>query len=109
MGATRARRVQQLLSESVLSARAGGVLGLAVANAVLGWLLALAPVSLPRLSDIHLDAGIFGFTLLVSVLTGILFGLAPAIYTTNTTLSEALKEAPGKAISGAGRARLRHS
>ena len=109
MGATRPRLVQQLLSESLLIALAGGVLGLAVANAVLGWLLALAPVSLPRLSDIHLDAGIFGFTLLVSVLTGILFGLAPAIYTTNTTLSEALKEGSGKASAGAGRARLRQS
>jgi putative ABC transport system permease protein len=107
MGATRARLVQQLLSESILIALAGGVLGFAVANAGLGSLLTMAPVSLPRLSDIRLDGWIFGFTLLVSVLTGLLFGLAPAVYTTNATLSEALKEGAGKASAGAGRARLR--
>ena len=107
MGASPGRLYRQLLTESMLIALAGGALGWAVAAAGLGSLLAIAPIELPRLNDIRLDGAVFGFTFLISLLTGVLFGLAPAVYATKTNLNETLKEAEGRASAGAGRARLR--
>jgi len=107
VGASHVRLLRQLLTESMLIALAGGALGLAVASAGLGSLLAMAPGTLPRASDIRLDGWIFGFTLAISILTGALFGIAPAVYATKTNLSETLKEGEGRASAGAGRARLR--
>src|SRR5438445_3581700 len=91
----------------MLIALAGGTLGLAVAGSGLGSLLAMAPSGLPRLGDIRLDGWIFAFTFLVSILTGAVFGIAPALYATKTNLSESLKEGGGRAGAGVGRARLR--
>src|SRR5258708_24035070 len=107
MGASRPRIVGQLLTESPLIALDGGTLGLLVANAGLGSLLAMAPSNLPRLSDVRLDGWVFAFALLISILTGVVFGIAPALYATKTNLSETLKEGEGRASAGAGRARLR--
>ena len=107
MGASRARLVRQLLTESMLIALGGGALGLAVAGSGLGSLLAMAPSTLPRVSDIRLDGWVFGFTFLISILTGAVFGIAPAIYASKTNLNETLKEGEGRASAGAGRARLR--
>ena len=107
MGASRVRLIRQLLTESLVIALAGGALGLAVAGSGLGSLLAMAPSSLPRLSDIRLDGWIFAFTFLVSIVTGAVFGIAPALYATKTNLSETLKEGEGRASAGASRARLR--
>jgi putative ABC transport system permease protein len=107
MGASRARLVRQLLTESMLIALGGGALGLALAGSGLGSLLAMAPSTLPRVGDIRLDGWIFGFTFLISILTGAVFGIAPALYTTKTNLNETLKEGEGRASAGAGRARLR--
>jgi putative ABC transport system permease protein len=107
VGASRARLFRQLLTEGMLIALAGGVLGWLVAAASLGSLLAIAPVQLPRLNDIHLDGLVFAFTFLISFLTGLLFGLAPALYAAKTDLNETLKEGEGRVSAGAGRARLR--
>ena len=107
VGASRWQLVRQLITESLLMALAGGALGLALAKAGIGSLLAMAPSTLPRVSDIRLDARIFAFTLAVSLLTGVLFGLAPAIYATRTNLSETLKEGDGRASAGGRRSRLR--
>jgi putative ABC transport system permease protein len=107
VGASRGHLFGQLLSESMLIALAGGALGLVVANAGLGSLLTMAPSNLPRLSDIRLDRWVFGFTFLTSILTGVVFGIAPALYATKTNLSESLKEGGGRAGTGVGRARLR--
>jgi len=107
MGASRARLVRQLLTESMLIALGGGALGLAVAGSGLGSLLAMAPSILPRISDIQLDGWTFAFTFLISILTGAVFGIAPALYATKTNLNETLKEGEGRASAGAGRARLR--
>jgi predicted permease len=107
IGASRGRLLRQLLTESMLIALAGGALGLAVAGAGMGSLLAMAPSTLPRVSDIRLDGWTFAFTFAISILTGLLFGLAPAVYATRANLSETLKEGEGKASAGAGRARLR--
>jgi len=107
MGASRARLFRQLLTESAVIALAGGTLGLAVAGSGLSSLLAMAPSNLPRLNDIRLDGWAFAFTFLISILTGAVFGIAPALYATKTNLSETLKEGEGRASAGAGRARLR--
>ena len=78
LGAGRSRIVRELLSESVLLALIGGALGVALAQAGLRLLVAIGPGNLPRLSEIALDARALGFTLAVSLLSGILFGLIPA-------------------------------
>ena len=107
VGASRSQLLRQLVTESILLALAGGALGLALASAGMGSLLAMAPSTLPRLSDIRLDARIFAFTFAVSLLTGVLFGLAPAIYATRTNLIETLKEGEGRGSAGGRRSRLR--
>lgn len=107
MGASRWRLFQQLLTESMLVALAGGALGLLVAYLGLGSLLALAPIDLPRASDVHLDVWVFAFTFIVSLLTGILFGLAPALEASHAGINEALKEGAGRSSAAPGRARLR--
>ncbi len=107
IGASRGRLIRQLLTESMLIALAGGALGWLLAAGGLSSLLTIAPVDLPRLSDVRLDVSVFGFTFLVSILTGALFGVAPAFYATKTNLNEALKEGAGRSSAGAGRASLR--
>ncbi|MGB2590219.1 MAG: ABC transporter permease [Candidatus Acidiferrum sp.] len=107
MGASPGRLFQQLLTESMLVALAGGALGLLVAYLGLGSLLALAPVDLPRTSDVHLSGQVFVFTFLISILTGVLFGLAPALEASRTGINEALKEGAGRSSASPGRARLR--
>ena len=106
LGASRGRIFQQLLTESVLIAVAGGALGLFAAYMGLGSLLAIAPIDLPRAESIHLDRVAFTFTFLVSLLTGVVFGLAPALKTASISVSESLKEG-GRTGTSAGRARLR--
>ena len=91
LGADRASLVRQLLTESVLLSVTGGVLGLALARWSVRSLVALNP-SLPRANEIGIDGSVMAFTLVVSVVTGLLFGLAPAIQTSRTNLQETLKD-----------------
>jgi putative ABC transport system permease protein len=91
LGADRASLVRQLLTESVLLAVTGGVVGLALAQWSVKSLVALNP-TLPRASEIGIDANVMLFTLAVSVITGLLFGLAPALQTAKTNLQETLKD-----------------
>jgi putative ABC transport system permease protein len=107
LGGSRPRIFRQLLTESILIAMLGGAFGLLLSKLGLNSLLAIAPASLPRVQDIRLDGAVFGFTFLISILTGALFGLAPAYYATKTNLNEALKDSGGRASAGTGRARLR--
>jgi putative ABC transport system permease protein len=107
MGASRWQLFQQLLTESMLIALAGGVAGLFIAYLGLDSLLAVAPADLPRVSDVHLDGWVFAFTFLVSLLTGVLFGLAPALEASRTGINEALKEGAGRASAARGRTLLR--
>jgi putative ABC transport system permease protein len=107
MGASPGRLFQQLLTESMLVALAGGALGLLVAYLGLGSLVALAPIELPRVSDIYLDGWVFAFTFFVSLLTGVVFGFAPALEASRTGINEALKAGAGRSSAAPGRARLR--
>jgi putative ABC transport system permease protein len=104
LGASRTRIVRQLLTESVLLAVSGGVLGLALGFAGVRALLAVSPAGLPRIGEdgsaIGVDWRVLGFTLGVSVLTGILFGLFPAFSASRTDLNSSLKESSNRAGTG---------
>ena len=107
MGASRSRIVRQLLTESVLISLAGGVLGLLMAAAALGPLLKLSAGSVPQVFSVHLDRWVLVFTLVVSVLTGVFFGLVPALRTGKLDLRETLNEASRGSTSGPRQHRLR--
>ena len=106
LGASRARIIRQLLTESLALALLGGGMGLLLAVWGLDLLVALSPSDLPRLDAIAIDGRVLGFTLAASILTGIIFGLAPALKFSRPDLNEGLKEG-GRTTSGAGRNRLR--
>jgi predicted permease len=92
LGADRARLIRQLLVESVLLGLMGGALGLAVAAWGTSAGLAAVPGGLPRSSGVGIDPRVLVFTLAISIFTGILFGLAPSLQSTKTSLQESLKE-----------------
>jgi putative ABC transport system permease protein len=101
LGATRPRLVRQLLVESILLAVAGGLVGLAVGTWGIDVVRRFAPAGTPRIADMALDQSVLWFTLAISILTGIVFGLTPALQTSKPDLNTSLKE--GSAISGSGR------
>src|SRR5262249_46258509 len=93
VGAQRSRVVRQLLTQSMLLALLGGVVGLAVAWIALRGLLAIHLSSLPNVETVHINLAVLGFTLAVSVAVGILFGIAPAWANSRIEISNALREA----------------
>jgi putative ABC transport system permease protein len=102
LGAGRSRVARQLLTESLLIALLGGGLGLFAASYGLEALLALAPSDLPRMDEIGIDVRVLAFTLGASLLTGVVFGVGPALAASHTDLQPALKEG-GRTAPGAGR------
>ena len=100
MGAERKRIVRQLLTEHLLLGCLGGVAALGVGWAALEWILALQPEGISRLIAVRLDGWVLAFTLVVSILTGILFGLAPALSVARGDLLEVLKEGGKTAATG---------
>ncbi len=106
LGAGRGRVVRQLLTESIILALAGGVAGLAIARWGTMAVVAAVPGGLPRMENIQVDGWVLAFTIGVSLLTGVAFGLAPALHVSLTDLHETLKE--GSRGSSAGQGRLRN-
>ena len=106
MGAARGRLIIQMMTESVMLAVAGGVLGLLLARLSMRVLVALIPTGLPGASQLSIDGRLLAFTLGIALLTGIVFGIAPALETTSLDVSEKLKEG-GRAGVGGKRRRFR--
>jgi predicted permease len=99
MGAERFRLVRQLLTESVLLSLIGGTVGILLANGGLAVLKVALPADTPRLADVHIDWRVMAFTAAIAILTGFLFGLAPALHSSRTALAESL----GSASRGAAK------
>ena len=105
LGASQGRLLRQFLTESVLLAATGGALGLLAAFWLVRLLVAFGPEQVPRLHDVRIDPAVLTFAVAISVITGILFGIAPAWRASRSELQSALKEASARA--GASRERLR--
>jgi putative ABC transport system permease protein len=107
VGATGPRLVRQLATESLLLAGAGGGAGVLLAMWTIPLLLAVGPRSLPRAVEVGVDVPVLGFALAITLVTAVLFGLAPAWRATRVNLGEALKEDGRGASGGARRQRAR--
>jgi predicted permease len=92
LGAGRGRLIGQLLTESILLASISGGVALLTVVWLKGWLLKLAPEGLPRLNEVNLSGGVLLFALAVSILTGVIFGLAPALQAARRNLVGELRE-----------------
>ena len=102
LGASRARVMRQLFTESTILALTGGAVGLLIAFWGLAAITKLLPADFPRLNEIHMDLRVLGFTFAASVITGILFGLAPALQFSRSDVQEAMRES-GRGSSGSRR------
>ena len=109
LGASRARIIRQLLTESMLLALTGGLAGLALAGAGVRLLLRLAPDSIPRLSQIGTDWRVLSWTALVSIMAGMAFGLAPAWQGAKFNLDAALKASGRATTESAAKRRWRNT
>src|SRR3954464_3230267 len=109
MGASRARIIRQLLTESLLLSGLGGVCGLLLAQWGTEALIKTVPQNIPRISDIQLDASVLIFTLLVSLITGGVFGLVPAWQASHVDLNSSLKSGSRTGSAGEGKGRVRNA
>jgi putative ABC transport system permease protein len=107
LGAGRGRLIRQFLTEGVVLSLIGGALGLLVGYAGLRTLLATNPRGIPRAVEISLDANVLVFTLIVSIVTGLIFGLAPALHLTKRTVTQSLRDGTGRTTAGGARQQVR--
>jgi len=106
LGASRGRVVRQLLTESVMLSVVSGLIGLGLSIWLIKLLIAISPADTPRLDEIGIDLRVFGFTLGVTVLAGVLFGLFPALQTSRPNLNEMLKDSGRHGAETGGRNRI---
>jgi len=109
LGADRWRLIRQFLTESVLLALCGGLLGALLALWGVEVLVAISPKNIPRVNEINLNWQVLSFTFLISLVTGIVFGLLPALHATTPDLTESLKEGGRSSTEGLRGSRLRSS
>jgi predicted permease len=107
LGASRARMVRQMLTESMLLSLIGGAAGIATAVGTLRFILRFVPSNVPRLNEVRIDWVVLAFALLISILTGLVFGLAPALHSAKVALSSAIREGGRGAGYGKRTGRLR--
>jgi putative ABC transport system permease protein len=108
LGAGRSRLIRQLLAESVLLAAVGGFVGLLVAMWGVGALVAVSPAGTPRADAIGVNGSVLAFTIAMTLATGFLFGLAPALHASRTNLTSGLREG-GRGQAGAGGRSMRRA
>ena len=109
MGASRVRIVRQFLAESMLLSMLGGVLGIFIAVLLLHGVLNLLPLDLPRAASITIDSTVLAFCIAVSFVTGLIFGVLPALRTARVDPSTALRDGTRTATAGRGQHRLHNS
>jgi putative ABC transport system permease protein len=108
LGATRWHIIRQLLTESLLLALIGGALGMLLAMWGVDLLLKIAPETIPRLGQIRIDASVLAWSAIVSLVTGVVFGLAPALQSSKPDLNQSLKEGGRSTTEGASKRRWRN-
>jgi predicted permease len=109
IGATQARLLRQFVTEGVLLAVVGGVLGVSLARVGVAAMLRAFPNSLPRTAEVTIDSTVLWFTLGLSVVTGVLFGVAPLLHTRVAGLAAALKDSGAKGVSTGTRHHVRRA
>jgi len=107
LGASPARMVRQLLTESMLLSLIGGAAGVATAVGTLRFIVRFVPSNVPRLNEVRIDGVVLAFALLISMLTGLVFGLAPALHSVRGALASAMREGGRGSSSGTRTGRLR--
>jgi predicted permease len=107
LGASRGRMMRQMLTESVLLSLIGGLAGIATAVGTLGFILHFVPSNIPRLNEVNIDWIVLAFALLISLLTGLLFGVAPAFDAARSDLSLQIRDGARGSGYGAKTGRLR--
>jgi putative ABC transport system permease protein len=109
LGASRARLLRQLVAESMLLTLTGAALGLVIADWIIRALLALMPAEIPQVHPVELNLPVLGFTLGLAVLTGLVFGIVPALTASRTDVNTPLKQGGRSSMQGRQRNRMREA